>query len=89
MSLSKGLDREIRDTFNLTVRAMDSGRPRLASVTNLVVRILGKCRVLGLSYPSVWRCFLIADGLYYGFGAPAGRNWSNHVCGGGESWLPS
>lgn len=42
VSLSKGLDREIRDSFNLTVRAMDSGHPRLTAVTNLVVRVLGE-----------------------------------------------
>ena len=42
VSLSKGLDREIRDSFNLTVRAMDSGQPRLTAVTNLVVRVLGE-----------------------------------------------
>lgn len=40
VSLSSSLDRERRDVFNLTVRAMDSGRPRLSAVTNLVVRVV-------------------------------------------------
>ena len=40
--LSSELDREQRDVFNLSVRAMDSGRPRLSAVTNLVVRVVGE-----------------------------------------------
>ena len=42
VSLTKSLDREIRDSFNLSVRAMDSGRPRLTAVTSLVVRVAGE-----------------------------------------------
>ena len=42
MNLAKSLDREIRDSFNLSVRAMDSGRPRLTAVTSLVVRVAGE-----------------------------------------------
>ena len=71
VSLSKGLDREIRDMFNLTVRAMDSGRPRLASVTNLVVRILGKCMVL--ARPLLSQCLWMLSNcqwLILWFGAP-------------------
>ena len=45
VSLTRTLDREIRDSFNLSVRAMDSGRPRLTAVTSLVVRVAGElCR---------------------------------------------
>lgn len=43
VSLAKELDRELVDLYNLTVRAMDSGRPRLTAVTNLIVRVLGEC----------------------------------------------
>lgn len=42
VSLSKSLDREVRESYNLSVRAMDSGRPRLSAVTNLIVRVLGE-----------------------------------------------
>ena len=40
VSLAKPLDRESKAMYNLTVRAMDRGRPRLVSVTNLVVLVL-------------------------------------------------
>ena len=42
VSLASKLDRELRDVFNLSVRAMDSGRPRLSAVTSLVVRVVGE-----------------------------------------------
>ena len=42
VSLAQGLDRELRDSFNLTVRAMDSGRPRLSALASLVVRVMGE-----------------------------------------------
>ena len=74
VSLTRTLDREIRDSFNLSVRAMDSGRPRLTAVTSLVVRVAGElCRgnndttAHNPCYPSrihlycsTCRCFLIA-----------------------------
>ena len=42
VSLARALDREERDSYNLTVRAMDAGRPRGTALTNLLVRVLGK-----------------------------------------------
>ena len=42
VSLARSLDREVRDSYNLTLRAMDSGRPRLSAVTKLIVRVLGE-----------------------------------------------
>ena len=42
VSLAKPLDREQVDLYNLTVRAIDSGRPRLTSIANVIVRVLGK-----------------------------------------------
>ena len=46
VSLAKGLDRERVDLYNLTVRAMDAGRPRLTALTQLMVRVLGKQNVM-------------------------------------------
>ncbi len=40
VSLAKPLDRETTSMYNLTVRAMDHGRPRLSSVTSLLVMVL-------------------------------------------------
>jgi len=40
VSLAKPLDREEKAMFNLTVRATDGGRPRLSSVTNMMVLVL-------------------------------------------------
>ncbi len=40
VTLVKPLDREERAMYNLTVRAMDHGRPRLASTTSLLVMVL-------------------------------------------------
>ena len=40
VSLAKPLDRETRDLYNLTVRAMDRGHPRKSTVTALLVRVL-------------------------------------------------
>ena len=42
VSLAKSLDRERVDLYNLTVRALDAGRPRLTAITQLMVRVLGK-----------------------------------------------
>ena len=42
VSLARPLDREQRDSFNLTVRAMEGGRPRLTAVTALTVRVSGE-----------------------------------------------
>ena len=38
--LAKSLDREVQDMYNLTVRAMDHGRPRLSQIANLIILIL-------------------------------------------------
>ena len=38
--LAKSLDREVQDMYNLTVRAMDQGRPRLSQTANLIILIL-------------------------------------------------
>ncbi len=40
VALAKALDRETRALYNLTVRAMDHGRPRLSSTCHLVVTVL-------------------------------------------------
>lgn len=40
VTLSKPLDREVQAMYNLTVRAMDRGRPRMSSITNLIVLVL-------------------------------------------------
>ena len=40
VTLAKPLDRETRGAYNLTVRAMDSGRPRKSSITHLLVVVL-------------------------------------------------
>jgi len=40
VSLAKPLDREEKAMFNLTVRATDGGRPRLSSITNMMVLVL-------------------------------------------------
>ena len=40
VTLSKPLDREVQAMYNLTVRAMDYGRPRLQATTKLIVLIL-------------------------------------------------
>ena len=50
VSLAAKLDREMRDVFNLSVRAMDSGRPRLSALTNLVVRVVGELLLSLLIY---------------------------------------
>jgi protocadherin Fat 1/2/3 len=42
VSLARALDREERDSYNLTVRAIDSGRPRGTAVVTLLIRVLGK-----------------------------------------------
>ena len=42
VSLAKLLDRETRASYNLTVRALDDGQPRLSSETSLVIRVLGE-----------------------------------------------
>ena len=44
--VARELDREMRDVYNLTVRAMDAGRPRLTAVTNLLIRVLGNIILL-------------------------------------------
>ena len=38
--LTKELDREVQAMYNLTVRAMDQGRPRLSQTANLIILIL-------------------------------------------------
>ena len=40
VSLAKALDREDKAMYNLTVRATDGGRPRLSSVTSMMVLVL-------------------------------------------------
>jgi protocadherin Fat 1/2/3 len=40
VSLAKPLDREEKAMYNLTVRATDGGRPRLSSITNMMVLVL-------------------------------------------------
>ena len=40
VSLAKPLDREEKAMFNLTVRATDGGRPRLSTMTNMMVLVL-------------------------------------------------
>ena len=42
VSLAKKLDRETKESYNLTVRAIDAGQPRLSTDTSLVIRILGE-----------------------------------------------
>ena len=40
VKLAKPLDRETKGVYNLTVRAMDSGRPRKSSKTHLLIVVL-------------------------------------------------
>ena len=40
VTLAKPLDRETKGFYNLTVRAMDSGRPRKSTITHLLVVVL-------------------------------------------------
>ena len=40
VTLAKPLDRETKGVYNLTVRAMDSGRPRKSSITHLLIVVL-------------------------------------------------
>ena len=40
VTLAKPLDRETKGAYNLTVRAMDNGRPRKSSITHLLVVVL-------------------------------------------------
>ena len=40
ITLAKPLDRETKGAYNLTVRAMDSGRPRKSSITHLLIIVL-------------------------------------------------
>ena len=40
VTLAKPLDREMRASYNLTVRAMDAGLPRLSSTVSLIVNVL-------------------------------------------------
>lgn len=42
VSLAKKLDRETKESYNLTVRVIDSGQPRLSTDTSLVIRVLGE-----------------------------------------------
>ena len=56
VSLAKPLDREQVDLYNLTVRAMDSGRPRLTSMASLIVRVLGN--IFRIFKPAVYTFFL-------------------------------
>ena len=42
VSLAKKLDRETTASYNLTVRVIDSGLPRLSTDTSLVIRVLGE-----------------------------------------------
>ena len=42
VSLAKSLDREMKALYNLSIRAIDAGRPKLSSVTSLLVHVLGK-----------------------------------------------
>ena len=43
--VNRELDREARDMYNLSVRAMDAGRPRLTAVAHILVRVLGKIQL--------------------------------------------
>ena len=40
VTLAKPLDREIRDSYNVTVRAVDQGKPILSSITSLLILVL-------------------------------------------------
>ena len=40
VTLAKPLDRETKGVYNLTVRAMDTGRPRMSSNTYLLIVVL-------------------------------------------------
>ena len=46
VSLARPLDREIRDSYILTVRAIDQGVPPLSSTTQLTVTVSGKRHML-------------------------------------------
>jgi protocadherin Fat 1/2/3 len=46
VSLARALDREERDSYNVTLRALDSGRPRNTALVSLLVRVLGKSMLL-------------------------------------------
>lgn len=41
VSLAQPLDREMRDSYSLTVRAVDQGTPPLSSTTQLIVTVSG------------------------------------------------
>ena len=42
VSLAKKLDRETKESYNLTVRVIDSGQPRLSTDTSLIIRVQGE-----------------------------------------------
>lgn len=40
VTLAKPLDRETRDSYNITIKAIDQGSPQLFSITTLLVLVL-------------------------------------------------
>ncbi len=40
MTLAKHLDRETKDSYNVTIKAMDQGSPQLSNFTSLLILVL-------------------------------------------------
>lgn len=40
ITLAKSLDRETKDSYNITIKAVDQGSPQLSSITSLLVLVL-------------------------------------------------
>lgn len=40
ITLAKALDRETKDSYNITIKAVDQGTPQLSSITSLLVLVL-------------------------------------------------
>jgi protocadherin Fat 1/2/3 len=66
VSLARALDREERDSYNITLRALDSGRPRNTALVSLLVRVLGKSMLL--KYFAFTGVVLLEERKNYGTG---------------------